>query len=243
MKKISLIFCALCITSAVLAQTKTITKDTLNYREKFEVLKSNPNTRQGKYTLSVRSSAKILTTGFYKTNQKDSIWREYNAKDYVIAEGHYKNGRKVGDWSYYGKLWKLANKYNFSTGQLTYHKPTPDDSSHVYRILKGRDTISTLLERAPIYLSSDALFRPLLYNLHYPAEAVKKHIRGRVVVAFTIDEQGHTRDYHVVTRLGYGCDEEALRVVKLIPVDWVPGRYKDNNVAVVMNVPVAFKLE
>lgn len=238
-----LILCATLLAPAAFAQTKTVTKDTLNYREKFEVMKSSPGTRQGKYTLAVKSSGKILTTGFYKNNLKDSVWREYNAKDYVIAEGHYKNGRKVGEWSYYGKLWKLANKYNFSTGQLTYHKPTSDDSTHTYRVIKGRDTISTLLERAPIYLSSDALFRPLLYNLHYPADALKKHISGRVVIGFTVDTGGHMRDYRVVSPLGYGCDEEALRVVKQIAEDWVPGRYKGSNVAVAMNIPVAFTLQ
>ncbi|QKJ31872.1 TonB family protein [Mucilaginibacter mali] len=243
MKKHPLIFCALLLALAGFAQTKSVTKDSLNYREKYEVLKANPNVKQGKYSLSVRSSGKILTTGFYKNNLKDGTWHEYNLKDYVIAEGQYTNGRKTGEWKYYGKLWKLMNKFDFDNNQLTFHQPTHDDSVHVYRVLKGRDTIATLMERPPIYLGSDILFRSLLYNLRYPAEAVKKRVSGRVVIGFTIDEKGHVHDYRVVGSLGYGCDEEALRVVKLIPEDWVAGQYKGSNVAVVMNLPVAFTLE
>lgn len=238
---------ACCAALAVLTghaqDTKKVTKDSLSYREKYEVLKTNPNIKQGKYTLSVRSSGKILTTGFYRNNLKDGVWHEYNLKDYVIVEGQYTNGRKTGEWKYYGKLWKLMNTFDFDSNRLTFHQPTHDDSVHVYRVLQGRDTTSTLMDRPPIYLGSDILFRSLLYNLRYPAEAVRKKISGRVVIGFTIDEKGHTRDYRVVTPLGYGCDEEALRVVKLIPEDWVAGVNNGRNVAVVMNLPVAFTLE
>lgn len=243
MKTTALICLAALLTATAFAQTKNITKDSLNYREKYQVLKSNPNIKQGKYTLSVRSSGKILSTGFYNNNRRDGIWHDYNLKDYVIVEGRYTNGRKTGEWSYYGKLWKVMNKFDYDSNRLTFHQATHDDSVHVYRILQGRDTISTIMDRPPIYLSSDVLFRPLLYDLRYPAEAIRKKISGRVVISFTIDEKGHTRDYRVVTPLGYGCDEEAMRVVKLIPEDWVAGVQHGHNVAVVMNVPVAFTLE
>jgi TonB family protein len=222
--------------------TKSVTKDTLNYREKFEVLRSAPHIKDGKYMLSVKSSGKILTMGFYKNNLKDGFWHEYNGKDNVAAEGHFKDGKKYGEWNYYGRLWKIVNTYDFTRNELIYHLPTHDDSTHVYRVIKGLDTVETLLQRAPIYLSPDLMYRPLIYNIVYPAAAISKKVAGRVIISFTVDENGHMRDYKVEQGMGYGCDEEALRVVKLIPEDWVPGKLNGKNVAVSMRLPVVFNL-
>ncbi|MES2278445.1 MAG: TonB family protein [Bacteroidota bacterium] len=244
MKKPVLILCLFLLTCQCFAQaTKSVVKDSLNYREKYDVLKADPQIKQGKYRLSVKSSGKILTTGFYKNNRRDSVWREYNPRDYVIAEGHYKNGQKYGEWTYYGNLWKVSNKYDFTKNQLTFHQPTRDDSTHAYRVITGHDTMAVIMDRAPIYLGGEMMYRSLLYNIRYPELARSKHVAGRVIISFTIDEQGHVRDYHIDKSLGYGCDEEALRVVKLIPDDWVPGKLLGKYVAVSMRLPVMFNLD
>jgi len=243
MKKLILLPCLALMASQCFAQATTkVTKDSLVYREKYSVLKSNPKIKEGEYALTLAASTKILTTGFYKNNKKDGLWHDYDFKDFVVSEGRYEDGKKVGEWKYFGEMWKLTNSYDFTTHQLTFHDPTKQDSINVYKVVRGpHDTISTKLDYGPIYLSGEyVMYRPLLYEVVAPPQAVKNHVADRVFVSFTVDENGHARDYHADNHVGYGCEEEAIRLVKLIPNDWVPGRLKGKNVAVVLRIPVGF---
>ena len=53
-------------------------------------------------------------------------------------------------------------------------------------------------------------------HLRYPAEAKKNRISGTVKVRYSLDYRGKVVDARVKQSLGYGCDEEALRVVRLL---------------------------
>lgn len=54
-------------------------------------------------------------------------------------------------------------------------------------------------------------------NLIYPQAAAAENIRGRVLVEFTVTENGDLKDFKVLKGLGYGCDEEAIRLIKTGP--------------------------
>lgn len=53
-------------------------------------------------------------------------------------------------------------------------------------------------------------------NLKYPEEAGKHKIEGTVQVFFIIGNKGNVIEAKIINSLGYGCDEEALRVIKLL---------------------------
>src|SRR5258705_10829574 len=53
-------------------------------------------------------------------------------------------------------------------------------------------------------------------NLQYPEEALKNRIEGSVTVKYDVDALGNIDDVVIAHGLGYGCDEEALRLVKLL---------------------------
>lgn len=53
--------------------------------------------------------------------------------------------------------------------------------------------------------------------LRYPAAARQHKVTGVVVVRFVVDEAGEVHNTEVTRRLGSGCDEEALRVVRGLP--------------------------
>jgi TonB family protein len=56
---------------------------------------------------------------------------------------------------------------------------------------------------------------PEVYSrLQYPQAAKENHIEGKVTLQFTVDTNGNTTELMVVKGLGYGCDQEALRVIK-----------------------------
>ena len=79
-------------------------------------------------------------------------------------------------------------------------------------------------------------------NLHYPREARKANIEGKVIVKFVIDEIGTVSDVHIVRGIGGGCDEEAQRVVAAMP-KWKPGTQNGKAVKVYFTLPINFVLE
>jgi len=79
-------------------------------------------------------------------------------------------------------------------------------------------------------------------NIHYPDSARKAGIEGRVIVKFVVGESGNISDAQVFRGIGYGCDEEAVRVIKNMP-PWKPGKQNGKAVKVYYTQPIAFKLE
>lgn len=53
-------------------------------------------------------------------------------------------------------------------------------------------------------------------HLRYPEEGLKNKIEGTVSLTFTINYLGKVTEVKIISGLGYGCDEEAIRVVKLL---------------------------
>ena len=74
-------------------------------------------------------------------------------------------------------------------------------------------------------------------NLIYPNNADKNGIRGKVEFSCIVTKEGKLKDVKMIKALGFGCNEEALRLVKLMP-DWDPGR--TNNQAV--DMPAVFSI-
>jgi protein TonB len=76
----------------------------------------------------------------------------------------------------------------------------------------------------------------------YPKEAIDAGIEGKVFVEFYIEKDGTVSDAKVLRGIGYGCDEEALRVVGLMP-KWFPGKQRGQAVRVRYTLPINFKLQ
>jgi len=53
-------------------------------------------------------------------------------------------------------------------------------------------------------------------NLRYPKKAEENNIEGMVVVVIDINESGKVERTRLKKKIGYGCDEEAERVAKLL---------------------------
>ncbi len=84
-----------------------------------------------------------------------------------------------------------------------------------------------------------ALLRFIRANLRIPDAALKNGISGKVVLQFTVNPNGSLSDITVVNSLGYGCDEEAIRLVRLMPA-WNPARHRGKNVKASVTLPVRF---
>lgn len=86
-----------------------------------------------------------------------------------------------------------------------------------------------------------ALHQYLANNLIYPDIAIKNNIQGKVLVRFIIKEDGSISNATIVRPLGYGLDEEALRLIQSMP-EWKTGRVNGKIVPVPFQIPVKFVL-
>lgn len=78
-------------------------------------------------------------------------------------------------------------------------------------------------------------------NIKYPEEAAKQDIEGNVFVSFIVEKDGSLNDIKIDKGLGYGTDEEAVRILKLSP-KWNPGTQNGKAVRVKYNLPIKFSL-
>ena len=79
-------------------------------------------------------------------------------------------------------------------------------------------------------------------NIHYPSQARRMNIEGRVFVQFIIEKDGSISQIEVIRGVGGGCDEEAVRVLSNAP-KWAPGKQRGKPVRVKMVFPIVFKLK
>jgi periplasmic protein TonB len=87
----------------------------------------------------------------------------------------------------------------------------------------------------------EALQMYLAKNLRYPELAKEKNISGVVVLQFLIQTDGSIADVKVIKPLGGGCDEEALRVINLMP-KWSPALSNGQEVDCIYTLPIRFVL-
>lgn len=87
----------------------------------------------------------------------------------------------------------------------------------------------------------DAMNAFIRENLRFPAQAREAKKEGLVVMTFVVDRNGKVTDPKVVKSLGYGTDEEALRIVNLFP-DFEPAKKDGQPIDYQLTLPVRFSL-
>ena len=99
------------------------------------------------------------------------------------------------------------------------------------------------VEQQPVYRGGqEAMAAFLRKHLRYPHQAARVGAQGKVYVACTVGADGAIEKAETVKGIGFGCDEEALRVVQMMP-NWVPGKQAGKPVRVRFTLPIAFQLE
>ena len=77
-------------------------------------------------------------------------------------------------------------------------------------------------------------------NLKYPEEALKNQIQGTVSVDFDIDVFGVVSGAKIKHGIGYGCNEEAIRLISLLKFS--KRKYQGVRVVFHRNLNIQFKL-
>ncbi len=103
--------------------------------------------------------------------------------------------------------------------------------------------VSNFDEHRPAFPGGEAaLLRFIAENTQYPLEALTNKIEGKVFIQFVIEKDGSVSNVKLLRGIGSGCNEEAIRVVKMLP-KFKPGMQNGQAVRVQYNVPIMFKLD
>jgi protein TonB len=77
-------------------------------------------------------------------------------------------------------------------------------------------------------------------NVKYPEQALANKVEGLVFVTYTVDNIGNIVDVEITKGIGYGCDEEAERVIRLMKYE--PARNRGVRMKVEMKTRIHFHL-
>ena len=107
---------------------------------------------------------------------------------------------------------------------------------------EATETVYNWAEEMPKFPGGETELRKFFsQNLIYPEIAKRAGVEGKVILSFIVDKNGNIVDVKVAKSIGAGCDEEAMRVINIMP-RWIPGKQNGNPVLTRINIPVVFKL-
>lgn len=79
-------------------------------------------------------------------------------------------------------------------------------------------------------------------NLKYPVIARENGTAGTVYLTFVVEVDGSISDIKLLQGIGDGCEQEAMRVVAMMP-KWEPGTLKEIPQRVQCSLPIRFRLK
>jgi TonB family protein len=125
----------------------------------------------------------------------------------------------------------LSISYSVLKAQVTEQSPA-----------KNNDGTYTIAEVMPQFAGGESAMTDFLdKNLHYPKLAMEQGIQGKVWIGFVVDSAGNVKNVEILRGIGGGCDEEAKRVIEIMP-SWIPGTQDGKPVTVKFRFPINFTL-
>jgi TonB family protein len=120
---------------------------------------------------------------------------------------------------------------------------SPNDNNTLQRPLKDdREEPLDYIGEMPSYpAGQEELLSFLKENTFYPDIAFRAQVEGKVMVGFVVEKDGNVTNTCIVKGLGGGCDEEALRVTRLMG-KWINSKNNGNPARQRMVIPFKFSL-
>ena len=146
----------------------------------------------------------------------------------------------------------LSSAAGFAQSSLKFLPVTPQEAPERYLVpienrsiflepLHNDYTLVMFAEKMPVFKGDKkGLLNYLKEQLRYPPAAIAQGVAGTVFVAFTVQSDGSVADARVLKGIGYGCDEEALRVVRAMP-PWEPATQSGRPIPISYSLPIRFQ--
>lgn len=185
-------------------------------------------------------SEKFGTDYFYKVSQ---FWDENGTQtvingngncntsdEFYTENGSYKNGYKEGDWNGESSKRGIIFHEKYVNGKFIVGETTKNDGTKkTYTVLEKRPEPKKGIQHFYKYIGS---------KFRYTKESIQNQVQGRIVLQFVVDKEGKIVEPKIMKSLGYGLDEEAIRVLTSYD-EWNPGEQKGVFVKCLYSLPLS----
>lgn len=104
------------------------------------------------------------------------------------------------------------------------------------------EEVLKVVEEMPVFPGgAGKMMEYIAKNIVYPTYAIENGIQGRVFVTFVVERDGSISNVKAMRGIGFGCDEEAIRVIQSMP-KWKPARQRGETVRCSYTIPILFKM-
>jgi len=149
--------------------------------------------------------------------------------EFFFASGKIKNGFKDGKWEGYDKKIGYTFSENYENQKLFSGVST--DSNKVSRTYKMVEV------RPEPKKGMMDFYKHVGKNFRTPEI---KGLQGKIIIGFIIDKNGSIIEPKILKSVGYGTDEEAIRVLLDYP-DWNPGEQRGRKVRCTYSLPISIQ--
>lgn len=165
----------------------------------------------------------------------DGLLVNYIKNNQVWDSGYMKKGCRDGVSYFFHNNGKLASVIDFKRSTSLFLKCFNENGDSII--------CDKEIEVMPMFPGgADALMLYLKTMINYPKDARKNNITGKVIVKFFIDTDGSVKGAKIVKSVSKSLDEEALRVINIMP-NWEAGAQYNRKVKVYYVLPINFKLQ
>lgn len=109
-------------------------------------------------------------------------------------------------------------------------------------IIQDEKIYTTVDQQAEFPGGMNAWSRFIMTTLKYPSAAARANKGGRVFVSFVVNTDGSIQDVKLIKGVGFGFDEEAIRVIKAMP-RWNPAKQNGKPVRSIFTQPITFAIK
>lgn len=167
---------------------------------------------------SNKNQTVLNSNGYYDSSSTESS-----------AKGLIKDGLKNGTWSGFEKFNTITYTEEYANGKLISGKSiNGKNEENQYDQVEIRPSPKKGINHFYNYVGK---------KFNISKEAYINKIGGKIILTFTVEKDGHIDNIKVVKALGYGLDEEAIRVLENYR-DWNPGKIRGNIVSVLFSIPI-----
>jgi TonB family protein len=159
-------------------------------------------------------------------------WIKFNDKfNIALEKGQVINGLEEGEWQCLNND-SLGYTCVYKNGKIISRKG-----------INYKGTVNQVyVKQDPRFPGGpDAFERFINKHIRYPNAAKKNGTEGEVTIGFVVEKDGNLSNLEVATGIGDGCDEEAIRVIKLSS-PWIPAIRDHEAVAMEYSVAISFHL-
>ncbi|WP_018476771.1 energy transducer TonB [Pontibacter roseus] len=159
------------------------------------------------------------------------------------CKGEYALGKRSGVWSFYGWNGKLEYQFDFTSNHEVFSDRKTDTLDFEAKVYLDGQYVRKKVDSRAFYFGGDVrILEFLAQHMKYPAEAKREEAEGIAIISVEISETGKMENMEVAKGLDFGMQEEALRVVSLLPGEWVPAIMGGKPVRSKHYIPVRFVL-